>query len=150
VTRPLLIAMSVAALAVGVVVAATRGDASYTPKTVVQAFAENGFALHEIPPGGESGSGWTGYAPLPLTAHGRFIFPKPGGRGPFYVFIAQNDEGAREFFAPLAEAADGPGVLFLREGNVVVSSDASLTDTGLTADERRRIEAAMRQLDETG
>ena len=150
VVRPLLVAMSVVVLAVGVAVAATRGDASYAPEEVLRAFAENGFTLSDMGPDGESSSGWTGYAPLPSTAHGRFFTPEPGGEGPFYVFVAQNDVGAREFFAPLAQAGNGAGVLDLREGNVVVSSDASLTETGLTADERRRIEAAMRQLDETG
>jgi hypothetical protein len=142
--------MATLVFAVGVAVAATRGDASYTPEQALRAFAQSGFTLSELAPAGKSSAGWTGYTPLRSAAHGRFFTPEPDGEGPFYVFIARSDQRAREFFAPLAQTGGGPGVLDLLEGNVVVSSDFSLTETGLTTDQRRRIEAAMQQLDETG
>lgn len=148
--RSFLIGISVVALAVGIVGAATRESTSYTPETVIRAFVENGFTLSEFPPTGMSATGWTGYAPFADTSHGTFFLPESDGGPRFYVFVAANDDRAREFFAPLAEAGGGPGVVDLLQGNVVVSSDASLADTGLTADERRRIEAALRRLDGTG
>jgi hypothetical protein len=136
--------VSVVVLALGVVLAASRGDASYTRDEVVQAFAQEGYALAEL-----DGGGWTGYAPFADRAEGTFLFPGSQGQGPFYVFVARNDMLARQFFAPLAAAGGGPRVFDLLRGNVVVSSDASLSDTGLTSDERRRISAAMERLDET-
>jgi hypothetical protein len=64
------------------------------------------------------------------------------------VFVARNDLQAQAFFAPLAQAGGGSGVFDMLQGNLVVSSDASLTDVGLTNDERLRIRAAMQFLAE--
>jgi hypothetical protein len=138
-------------LAVGAVVAANRDGASYTREQVVAAFGEQGYALSEI--GGDEltgsgGSGWTGYPPFVELTPEMFLFPGPGDGGPFFVFVAPKDQVAREVFAPLAQAGEGPGVFQALQGNVVVNSDASQTPTGLTASERRRIRAALESLRE--
>jgi hypothetical protein len=68
-------------------------------------------------------------------------------QAPFDILLARSDRFAQDFFAPLAKAGGGPHVFDLLQGNVIVSSVASLTQKGLTAAERRRIRAAMRALD---
>lgn len=87
----------------------------------------------------EAGSQGTGFAPLPAGV-GEFFFPSPEQN--FYVYVAGKDLRAEQFFAPLAEAGRGPGVFDMLQGNVVVSSDASLTENGIdqgraTANPRR-------------
>ena len=71
------------------------------------------------------------------------MFPEPHREAPFYVFVARNDQLGEEFFAPLAATGGGPRVFDALQGNVAVSSDASMTDVGLTVGERRRIRAAL-------
>jgi hypothetical protein len=141
--------VTVFVLAVGVVGAATSESASFAPDTVVRTFAENGFTLREFSPEGPSSTGWTGYGPLVVTSHGRLFFPESVGGPRFYVFVAANDDRAHELFAPLADVGGGPEVFDRLQGNVVVRSDASLAETGLNADERRRIDAALRDLADT-
>jgi len=126
---------SLIVLVVATAIAATRGGVSYAKDDVIDAFSKQDYALGEI-----EGGRWTRGAP---RGPGTFLFPKPIDTAPFYVFVAPNDLLARQFFAPLAQAGGGPGVFDLLQGNIVVSSDASLTETGLTRDERHRIQAAM-------
>ena len=141
----MLVALSVVVFAAGLVLAATTRRASYTPDEVVTTFAGSEFRLEALPPTRESAGGWTGYAPLQPPANGTFFVDESNGEPRFYVFVARSHERAREFFAPLAQGVEGPGVLDRLEGNVVVNSQTALTD-----DERRRIEAALRNLADSG
>jgi len=135
--RAVIVIVSAAIFIVSASVAATRGGASYTLDGVRAAFEQQQYMLVS-PPVDESNT----FAPY---AGSTFLFPEPYRKAPFYVLVARNDLLARRFFAPLATAGfrDGPRVFDALQGNVVVSSDASLTDVGLTADERRRIRAAL-------
>ncbi len=139
--RRLLVAASVAILAAGAAIAVSRDLSTYSVEEVRAAFAESGLTLDEP----VTMAGWTGYAPIASTA-GLYLFPEPGGRGPFYVLVARTDDLARAFFEELTRLGSGHGTLHLIEGNVAVVSDASLTPTGLSADQRRRIDAAMSRL----
>ena len=119
---------SVVVLVVSVVLAASRG-ASYTQDEVLRAFARQGFMLINARSAAEEGrpAGWTPYGGVVWpTGVGEVFFPTPEQN--FFVYVAGNDLQAEQFFAPLAEAGVEPGVFDLLQGNVVVSSDASLTE----------------------
>jgi hypothetical protein len=137
------LASSVVVLGAALVLASQGGNASYTREEVIKAFNAQGYELAEV-----NGAGWTGYAPL-APAPGTFLFPQPIDRAPFYVFVARNDRQAEEFFVPFAKAGRGPDAFDLLKGNLVLSSDASLTPEGLTTAERMRIRAAMDSLEST-
>ncbi len=134
-TRAVIVIVSAAIFIVAVSVAATRGGASYTLDEVRTAFEQQQYTLVS-PPVDESN-------PFAPYAGSTFLFPEPYRKAPFYVLVARNDQLAQEFFAPLAAAGGGQRVFDALHGNVVVSSDASLTEVGLTAGERRRIRAAL-------
>jgi hypothetical protein len=78
--------------------------------------------------------------PLANRPEGTFFVPPSGD---FYVFVARTDDFATEFFEPLRQAGGGPGTYDRRLGSVVVSSHASLTDSGRSAEQRRRIGTAL-------
>lgn len=137
--RTLAVLASAVILVVAAVVAAARNDASYTLDEVIDAFKQQGYTL--IQPPANSGN------PLRDRPEGTFLFPEPAMEAPFYVFVARNDLFANQFFAPLAKAGGGPEVFDALKGDVVVSSDASLTDVGLRQDQRRRIQAALQLLE---
>jgi hypothetical protein len=132
---------SLALLGVGLVLAGGGRAASYSQDEVVREFARQGFTLRSA----AEDAGWAGYAPL-RAGVGELLFARPEGN--FYVYVAGDDLRAQQFFTPLEKSGGGAGVFDALQGNVVVSSDASLTDVGLTKDERRRIRAALRALDE--
>jgi hypothetical protein len=144
----------VVALGLGVVLAAVSDKgASYTAEEVVEAFSRHGFALAEPGRVAEDDARpdhqtiRAVFAPSADTRVDIFLFPPEQD---FYVFVARNDAFASEFFEPLAEHGGGPGTFDLLRGNVVVSSDASLTQAGLSRDQRRRIRAAVDSLQPTG
>jgi hypothetical protein len=82
---------------------------------------------------------------------GVFLFPLPVEQAAFYVFVGQSDASGRRFVAQLAPEDGKPvpndGSFDVLSGNVVVSSDGSLTDTGLSKDQRRRINDAIDSLE---
>jgi hypothetical protein len=137
----LVVGASVLIAVVAVAVAATRGDASYTEADAMSAFAQQGYALETI-----DGGRWTRGAP---ASPGTFLFPKPIRTAPFYVYVAPNNLLAHQFIEALGEPVPGDGSFDVSRGNVVVSSDSSLTPIGLTREERRRIRAAIGALDGT-
>jgi hypothetical protein len=137
----LVVLTSFLVLVLSAAMSVAHGETSYTREEVVEAFARQEWALGQL-----EGGGWTAYAPFADPAGGSFLFPEPIAEAPFYVFVARTDQQAEEFFAPLARAGGGPRVFDMLQGNVVVNSDASLTDVGLTTDERRRIRAALQDL----
>jgi hypothetical protein len=133
-------------LCLGVVLAAaSEKGPRHTAEEVIEAFSRQGFALAElgrVPEGG--GQTITAvFSPWSYETIGTFLFPTEQD---FYVFVARNDALASSFFEPLAQAGGGPGTFDLLRGNVVVSSDASLTDTGLHWDQRQRIRVALDSL----
>lgn len=142
--RVLVIALSALVLAGAAVTAGLGRDTrSYSTDDVLRAFTQQDFVLVEPPRYVNDPKGGVIVSPLVGRNVGTFYFPKAGD---FYVFVAESDGYAKEFFKPLEQAGGGPRVFDLHQGNVVVSSDASLTERGLTRRQRQRIRAAMASL----
>jgi hypothetical protein len=132
------IVLIVAAVAAGI----SRNPAStYERDDVVHAFAGQGYALAEP----VRDLGWTGYGPL-AGMDGILLFPRPIASAPFYVFVARQDATARTFFKQLAQLGRSTDAFDLIRGNVLVSSDASFTESGLSKNQKQRIRAAMNSL----
>jgi hypothetical protein len=129
----------------GVLAASAQKGPSYTVEEVIEAFSRQGFALAEAGqvPGGGSQSITAVFSPGSTEGTGTFLFP---AEQDFYVLVARNDSIARTFLEPLRKHPGGPGTLDTRRRNVVVSSDASLTDTGLQWSVQQRIRVAMDSL----
>jgi len=121
--------------------AAGASHASYTAEEVAEAFDRHGYGLVEV-----DRRGWTAYAPL-VGSPGTVLFPRPSEQAPFYVFVARSDRQAEDLVARRGRAGSGPGMFDLLHGNVVVSSDTSLTRGGPTTAQRLRVRAALRSLD---
>jgi hypothetical protein len=148
VLRRLLIAASAVALVVAAVLAATdsRNGPPFTRDEVVRAFARQGFDLAEPDFTSTGASGWTGYAPMGSRSEGTLLFMRPPKKAEFYVFVASSTALAKRYFEPLVRLGGTPDTFDLRRGNVIVSSDSSFTENGLSQVKRARIRDAMNEL----
>lgn len=140
----LVAALVVAAASVLVVAAAVavfdRASGTYEPADVVRAFRTQGLVLAE-----PRQEGWTAYGPR-LSPSEALLLPEPTSSARFYVYVAASDAIARNQFRVLTRLGRTPDVFDLIRGNVLVSSDSSFTDHGLSSGEKQRLRAAMSAL----
>jgi hypothetical protein len=133
--RPSLTAAAVVALLVALVGAGrAESEPNYDRADVVRAFAAQGCEL------GES-SNFGGHDPA-----GVLLLPQPFRSSRFYVFVALQQSLAASFYEQLKQGGPTPDAFDLLRRNVIVSSDSSFTENGLTPEEKRRIHAAMNAL----
>ena len=111
-----------------------ESEPNYDRADVVRAFAAQGYEL------GES-SNFGGH-----DATGVLLLPQPFRSSRFYVFVALSQSYAASSYKQLGEGGPTPDAFDLLRRNVVVSSDSSFTENGLTSEEKRRIRAAMNAL----
>jgi hypothetical protein len=122
-----------ALLCVAVASGCSSDGAQYSRSDVTRAFRLQGFDLVPL----------TSRLATPNT---RVVFIKtkamlaPNSGGPFYVLLFKNEKRAISAFKTLTSQAT-PETLDLRQGNVVVTSDESVT-SGV----RKRIRAALARL----
>jgi hypothetical protein len=126
------IALLVALIGAGV----AKPEPNYSRADVVRAFAAQAYELAE-----------PGYTPSGShDATGVFLMPRPFRSSHFYVFVALRQSLAASFYEQLVRGGPTPDAFDLLRRNVIVSSDSSFTENGLTITEKRRIRAAMNAL----
>ena len=129
--RPWLAAVAIVVLSVALVGAGVDEPApNYDRADVVRAFATQGYELAE---GGHDSTGV-------------LLMPRPFPAARFYVFVAFQRSYTASFYKQLVEGGPTPDAFDLLRRNVIVSSDSSFTENGLTNEEKRRIRAAMSAL----
>lgn len=136
--RPSLTAAAVVALLVALVGAGrAESEPNYDRADVVRAFAAQGYELGEPSNYHQFGS---------HDSTGVLLLPQPFRTSRFYVFVALQQSLAASFYEQLKRGGPTPDAFDLLRRNVIVSSDSSFTENGLTPEEKRRVRAAMNAL----
>ena len=81
---------------------------------------------------------------------GSLLLEQPFRRAEFYVFVARSVALAKQHFDELVRGGRTPDTFDLRVGNILVSSDSSFTESGMSAEKKARIRAAMDALSSNG
>ena len=145
----LLCASAAVLLGAAVLAATDHPETRFTRDDVVLAFAEQGFALDE-PTLEDLGQASASDDDLGVTtpevtrsSEGSFLLVRPFETAQFYVVVASDTRLARRHFEELVRLGQTPGTFDLLRGNVLVSSDSSFTENGLSRETKARIRAAM-------
>jgi hypothetical protein len=151
--KSVLVVASAAVLVVAALLTATRepNEPRFTKDDVVHAFALQGFDLGDVSEVSYSLDGFGTSQPVVIggDAGGHLLFPQPFRKPAFYVFVASNTDIAKRYFEALIQLGSTPDAFDLRRDNVMVSSDSSFTEHGLSREKRARIRAAVDALGST-
>lgn len=150
------VSASAVALLVAAALAATQeSQRRFTVDDVVLAFASRGIALG-MPTwrdfGVTSDDDRLGVSSPELTAKGSdgsILLEKPFEKAEYYVFVATDTALAERYYEELVSLGQTPDTFDLRARNVLVSSDSSFTRSGMTAEKKGRIRAAIDALAST-
>jgi hypothetical protein len=154
--RAALVSASAVFLVVSAVVAAVHHpDRRFTSDDVVLAFASQGFALdvpswHDLGATSEDALGTTSPELTARGPDGTLLLEQPFEKAEFYVFVATSAPLAEQYFDALVHGGQTPDSFDVRAGNVLVSSDSSFTESGMSAEKKVRIRAAMDALSSNG